>query len=157
MKKVTLTTVMSIFMVLFCTILTATPFQKAQAQPINNVMEISWHCYGINYSGLMITYTDDTGHFIVNYYLNNVGYIRVWQSIDVSRKYDAWGNCTTFLIGYDAESNPPVPYSPDSFIIYPNGSMYTQDTNGVWSTLITAKIIPKYQWDNALRKYGIDI
>lgn len=157
MRKVKQTTVLSISMVLFCTIFATTSFQKVQAQQVNNVMEISWYCYGINYTGLMITYTDNTGDFVVNYYLNNVGHIRVWQSIDVRHQYDAWGNCTTFLIGYNAESYPSVPYSPDSFIIYPNGNMYTQDANGVWSTLITAKIIAKYQWNNAFRKYGIDI
>ena len=119
-------------------------------------MEISWYAYGVNYSGLMVTFSDNTGGFVVDYYLNGVGYVKVVQSVNVRYQYDAWGNCTTFLYGYDAVSDPPVAYSPDSFIIYPNGNMYTQDASGVWSTMITARIVPGYQWNSVFRKYGLD-
>lgn len=129
--------------------------QKAQAQSVNNMMEISWYAYGVTYSGLMVTFTDNTGGFVVDFYHNGVGYVRVVQDVNVRYQYDAWGNCTTYLYGYNAVSSPSVYYSPDSFVIYPNGMMYTQDASGVWSTMITARMVPSYQWSSTLRKYGL--
>lgn len=139
--------------ILFMTLLFA---QKVQAQQINVVMEISWYAYGINYNGLMVTYTDNTGDFVVNYYLPNVGYIQVFQDVRIRNQYDSWGNCTSYLYCYDPVSDPPIAYSPDNFVIYPNGNMYTQDDNGVWSTTITARVVPSSQWRTTLRKYGIN-
>ena len=130
--------------------------QSVQANRIRLMIEISWYAYGINYNGLMLTSTDNTGMFFVNYYLPNVGYIQVVQDVRIRNQYDRWGNCTTFLYGYNVVSDPPVAYSPDNFIIYPNGSMYTQDNNGVWSTAIAARVVPENQWRTPMRKYGIN-
>lgn len=129
--------------------------QKVQAQEISVIMEISWQVYGINYHGLMVTYTDNTGDFIVDTYLPNIGYVRIFQDIRVNIQCDGWGNCTTFLYGYNAVSDPPVAYSPDNFVIYQDGSMFTQDDSGTWSTAISARIVPTIQWKSTLRKYGL--
>ncbi|MCQ2307705.1 MAG: hypothetical protein MJ000_09125 [Bacteroidales bacterium] len=128
----------------------------ANAQQINVVSEISWNAFGVNYTGLMVTLTDNTGIFVVDYYHSSVGYVRVVQSVNVRNEYDMWGNCTTYLFGYDAIPSEPVLYSPDSFVIFPNGTMFTQDSAGVWSTAIIARIVPQYEWDGAFRKYGLD-
>lgn len=127
-----------------------------KAQQINVVSEISWYAYGVTYNGLMVTFTDDTGVFVVDFYSNSVGFVRVVQSVNVRNNYDAWGNCTTYLYGYDAMPSKPIPYSPDSFVIFPNGTMYTQDASGIWSTAIVARVVPQYQWNNVFHKYGLD-
>lgn len=129
---------------------------STNAQQINVVSEISWYAFGVNYTGLMVTFSDNTGMFVVDYYHSSVGYVRVVQDVNVRNEYDIWGNCTTYLIGYDAVPSKPVPYSPDSFVVFPNGTMYTQDTNGTWSTAIVARVVPQYQWDRAFQKYGLD-
>lgn len=131
-------------------------FQNVQAQEINIMMEISWYVNGLNYNGLMVTYDDDTGDFIVNAYLPYVGYIQVFQDIRINTQCDGWGNCTTYFYGYNAVSDPPIAYSPDNFVIFPDGTMFTQDDSGTWSTAITARVVPVSQWRTTLRKYGIN-
>lgn len=142
--------------IMLCIMLFVTSSICANAQQINVVSEISWNAFGINYTGLMVTFTDNTGIFVVDYYLSYTGYVRVLQSVNVKNEYDMWGNCTTYLLGYNAISSQPISYSPDSFVIYPNGTMFTQDSAGVWSTAIIARVVPQYEWDGAFRKYGLD-
>lgn len=128
---------------------------STNAQQINVVSEISWYAFGVNYTGLMVTFSDNSGVFIVDYYHSSVGYVRVVEAVNVRNEYDMWGNCTTYLIGYNATPSKPVAYSPDSFVIFPNGSMYTQDASGTWSTAIVARVVPQYQWDGVFQKYDL--
>ncbi len=137
-------------------VFTSLSMNNVQAQK-NVMMEISWYAYGATYSGLMTTYADNTGDFIVNYYRPNVGYIQVHQDVRVNTKCDGWGNCITYLYGYNVTSDPPVAYIPDNFVIYPNGTVYTQDYNGMWSIPVTARIVPVNQWRATLRRYGINL
>lgn len=122
---------------------------------MDKMIEIRWNTNGVVYNGLLSFYNNGSGVFAVTYYLYPYGEIRVLQQAEMNFQYDAYGNCTTYIYCRNPQSNPPLAYSADNFVIYPNGAMYTQDTSGRWSYAITANIIPRPSWRGKLREYGI--
>lgn len=128
--------------------------QNARAQ--SAVLEITWNVY-TTYKGLMVTYPDNSGLFVVNFWSPDIAQnVTVLQDVRVSYQYDIYGNCTTFLNCFNPETYPYVPYSADNFVIYPNGTMYTQDYSGNWTTAIIATMIDPRMWSAKFREYGLD-
>lgn len=135
-------------------VLASCTIAKAQS----HVMEITWNTMNGNYKGLMVTYPNNTGKFVVKYWHPNLQTnIRVVQDVRVNSQFDMYGNCTTFLNCYYPKCYPntPEPYYADNFIIYPNGAMYTQDYAGNWSTAIIAQGISPNLWQSKFREYGL--
>ena len=125
----------------------------ANAQSL--VVEITWNA-GLTYRGLMVTYPDNTGVFVVGYFHPGLQQmVKFVQSVDVRNQYDVYGNCTSFLNCYNPQSYPYIPYSADMFIVYPNGRMYTQDAAGTWSTAKADSVIQPAYWQMKFREYGL--
>lgn len=125
---------------------------KAQS----SVTEISWTAPTGNYYGLLVLYPSNQGTFIVKYYAHYT-WIRVVQDAMLTNQYDVFGNCTSFINCYNPRASinfPGETYFADSFIVYPDGSMYTQDAAGTWSTLITAYVVPPANWKSKFIEYN---
>lgn len=136
---------------LLCTLASRANEAKAQSM----VCEISWNV-GITYQGLLVTYPDNSGLFVVKYYNPYIQSV-VWvnQSVLCSSQYDMYGGCTTIINCYNPVSYPNVAYSADNFIIYPDGSMYAQDDAGTWSTAIAAYVVSPQNWSSKFIEYGL--
>lgn len=121
------------------------------------VSEITWtDSESTTYEGLLVLYPDNTGIFKVKFYNSVVGWVWVLQSAILTNRYDIYGNCTSFINCSYPRTSPNVGYSADNFLVYPNGTMYTQDYQGKWSTLIYATIIQQRYWKSKFREYGLD-
>lgn len=124
---------------------------KAQSM----VMEVSWNVYNQNYTGLLVLYPNNKGLFKLKTFLAGTGWVWVTQDAVLSNQYDIFGNCTSYINCYNPKTNPYVPWAADNFVIFPNGSMYTQDASGTWSTQIVACLINGVYWQSKFREYGI--
>ncbi len=140
------------FILIILLSLVTTNYVHAQS----SVVEISWVTHYIQYNGLMVMYPDNTGIFVVKYFLPNIGWIWVTQDAVLTNQYDLNGHCTSFINCYYPKSVPQVPYAADNFIIYPNGAMYTQDALGNWSTLITARPVERRFWPVKFTEYRLN-
>ena len=147
MKKILINFIVAISLLCACSITT-----KAQSV----VMEITWNVY-ITYKGLMVTYPNNTGIFVVQYWNPDLQQnVRVVQDVSVRNQFDIYSNCTSFLNCFNPKSYPYTAYSADNFIIYPNGSMYAQDYAGNWSTAIMAQVINPALWRLKFKEYGLE-
>ncbi len=129
---------------------------KAQS----SVTEIFWTMGdGDSYAALLVLYQNNSyGVLKVKTYIYPYGQVWVLQDAKLTNTYDTWGNCTSYINCYNVRTYPALPtasYAADNFVIFPNGSMYTQDAFGKWSTLITAYIIPQYNWRAKMIEYGL--
>jgi len=121
------------------------------------VTEISWvDVEQTSYQGLLVLYPNNQGYFKVKFYNPTVGWVWVVQNAELRNNYDMYGNCTSYINCSYPQTSPYVPYSADNFIIYPDGSMYTQDYYGKWSTLIVARVIPQGYWRDKFIEYRIN-
>lgn len=67
----------------------------ANAQSL--VVEITWIA-GLTHRGLMVTYPDNTGVFVVGYFHPGLQQmVKVAQNVAVRNQYDVYGNCTSFF------------------------------------------------------------
>lgn len=119
------------------------------------VTEISWDIYDQNYTGLLVLYPNNRGTLKVKTFVPGTGWVKVTEDAVLTNQYDMWGNCTSFINCYNPRTTPYVPWAADNFLVYPNGTMYTQDASGTWSTAIVAYVVPKYNWNDKFREYGI--
>lgn len=119
------------------------------------VMEVSWNAYATNYTGLLVLYPNNQGIFKLHFYDPYYGTVWVEQDAVLNNQYDMYGNCTSYIFCNNPRASAYINYSPDNFVVFPNGSMYTQDAAGVWSTLIVAQMIPAYNWPAKMRQYNI--
>ena len=129
--------------------------EQISLQKIGAMMEISWVMGNINYTGLMVMKKEGNGVFVVKYMHPGRGIVRVRQDALLNNQYDMFGNCTSFIMC----SNPQpsnLGYSADYFCIQPNGSIFTMDAQGNWSTMIMATPIMPQFWLNKLQQYGLD-
>lgn len=126
---------------------------NAKAQSL--VMEVSWNVYSQNYTGLLVMYPNNKGIFKLKTFIVNTGWVWVTQDAVLTNKYDLLGNCTSYINCYNPKTNPYVPWAADNFVIFPNGSMYTQDASGTWSTQIVACLINAMYWQTKFKEYGI--
>lgn len=123
----------------------------------STVWEISWtDVEYVNYKGLLVLYPDNTGFFKTKYYLTGVGDVWVYQNALFSVQYDIFGNMTSYINCSYPKTQPEVPYAADNFIVFPNGSMYTQDYLGKWSTLVSAVLIQPVYWAAKFKEYRIN-
>ncbi|MEE0266585.1 MAG: hypothetical protein U0L65_04320 [Bacteroidales bacterium] len=120
------------------------------------VSEVSWNFYGTSHKGLIVIYPNNMGFIKIKAYSSELGYT-VWVLEDamLTNQYDIYGNCTTYITCSNPRTVPYVPWAADNFVIFPDGSMYTQDAAGAWSTYIAAYIVPPYEWQSKFREYGI--
>lgn len=120
------------------------------------VTEISWmDVEQTTYQGLLVLYPNNQGHFRVKFYHPVAGWVWVGQNATLTNQYDMYGNCTSFINCSYPQTSPYVPYSADNFIVYPNGTMYTQDYQGKWSTRIVARVIQPVYWQSKFSEYGL--
>ena len=124
---------------------------KAQSM----VTEISWNVYNQNYTGLLVLYPNNRGTLKIKTFIAGTGWVWVQQDAVLTNQYDIYGNCTSYINCYKPQTTPYVPWAADNFIVYPNGTMYTQDASGTWSTAIVAYVVPSNNWQNKFREYGI--
>ena len=125
---------------------------KAQSM----VTEISWNAYYTNYTGLLVLYPNNQGILKLHFYTPQTGVVWVEQDATLTNQYDIFGNCTSYINCRNPRTSANTIYYADNFIVYPNGSMYTQDAAGVWSTQIVAQVIPTYNWQAKMRQYNIN-
>lgn len=137
--------------ILFCSIAV-----KAQT----SVTEIFWTMQGgDSYQGLLVLHSNNLGFLKVKFYTYDFGWVWVLQDARLTNQFDAFGNCTSYINCYNVRTVPALPpasYFADNFVIFPNGSMYTQDALGQWSTLIRAVVHPQYNWRNKFIEYGVN-
>lgn len=126
---------------------------KAQS----SVMEIRWDDHmGITYTGLVVLHPNNLGFMKVKYNIYPYGWIWCVQDMERTVHRDPFGNITTYLTGSSPRiSDSRLMYAADTFIIYPNGSMYTQDASGQWSTKIRATVIEPRFWIVKFNEYGL--
>ncbi len=126
---------------------------KAQS----SVMEISWNVYSSNYTGLLVLFPNNQGVLKICSYDPNIGTFWIEQDATLTNQYDMFGNCTSYINCRNPRTSANVIYYADNFVIFPNGSMYTQDASGTWSTQIVAQMIPTYNWQAKFEQYDIII
>lgn len=124
---------------------------KAQS----TVMEISWQVYSSTHTGLLVLYPNNEGFLKLCYYDPNVGTAWVEEDAVLTNTFDGYGNCTSFINCFNPRTYPYVQWSADNFVINPDGSMFTMDAAGTWSTLIAARIVPAYEWRSIFNQYNI--
>lgn len=150
MKQKTITTnARKAFIMLF--LLTIPLVTKAQSV----VTEISWNVYNQNYTGLLVLYPNNKGILKVKTFIAGTGWVWVQEDAVLTKQYDMWGNCTSYINCYNPKTNPYIPWAADNFVVYPNGTIYTQDASGTWSTQIVAYVVATNNWQNKFREYGI--
>ena len=123
----------------------------ARAQSM--VMEIQWSDGILNYSGLVVMYPNNSGCCKVKYYLPYEGWVWCYQDARLSTSTDIYGNVTSYINCFNPRCSEP--YAADSFVIYPNGQMYTRDAAGSWSTRIVAVVIQPLYWAAKKAEYGL--
>ena len=119
------------------------------------VTEISWNVYNQNYTGLLVLYPNNQGVLKIKTFIVGTGWVWVLQDAVLTNQFDAWGNCTSYINCFNPITSPYVPWSADNFIVYPNGTMYTQDASGTWSTQIVAYVVPRQYWQSKFREYKL--
>lgn len=132
-------------------ILTLPMIAKAQS----SVMEVSWNVYTTNYTGLLVLYPNNQGVLKIRSYDPNIGTIWIEQDATLTNQYDVFGNCTSYINCRNPRTSANIVYYADNFVVFPNGSMYTQDAAGTWSTQIVAQMIPAYNWQTKMNQYNI--
>lgn len=121
------------------------------------VSEVSWNVYGTNYKGLIVIYPNNMGFVKIKTYIPEAGgTVWVLEDAVLNNQYDIYGNCTSYIYCSNPRTVPYVPWAADNFVMFPNGSMYTQDAAGTWSTYIAAYKVPTYQWQSKFREYDIE-
>ncbi len=128
--------------------------QTAKSQSV--VTEISWNIYDQNYTGLLVLYPNNKGILKIKTFTAGVGWVWVLQDATLTNQYDVYGNCTSFINCRNPRTVPYIPWAADNFVIYPNGSMYTQDASGTWSTQIVAYVVAPQYWKNKFQEYAIN-
>lgn len=122
----------------------------ANAQSL--VAEIGWtDVDNIYYQGVLVMYPNNQGALYVRYYHPITGNVAVTQSAVMSSDYDG----TTYVCCGYPNTNPYVPYTADNFIFFTDGSVYTQDYSGKYSTNVAYRVVPSNQWYGVFAKYGI--
>lgn len=124
---------------------------KAQS----SVMEVSWNVYTTNYTGLLVLYPNNQGILKICSHDPNIGTIWIEQDATLTNQYDIFGNRTSYINCRNPRTSANIVYYADNFVIFPNGSMYTQDAGGTWSTQIVAQMIPTYNWQLKMKQYNI--
>lgn len=122
----------------------------------SSVMEVSWNVYTTNYTGLLVLYPNNQGVLKIKSYDPNVGVV-IWieQDATLTNQYDVFGNCTSYINCRNPRTSANIVYYADNFVVFPNGSMYTQDAGGTWSTQIVAQMVPAYNWQTKMKQYNI--
>lgn len=123
------------------------------------VFEVTWNdMENVTYRGLVVLMNNEGG-FIKNHYYSETAGSEVWVTQDIKAEVDIdrLGNQIIYLIG----SNPVVDnenagYSPDTFVIYPNNTWFTQDANGNSSSDIRTNEISESNWQDKFREYRIN-
>lgn len=140
---------LSVFM-LFCAIY--------QSSAHSLVAEIRWvDVSNTVYRGLLVVNSNNAGHLYVLFYNYMVGNVQVVQNAYMSEGYDSYGNEAIYLnCSYPCVSNPYISYSADHFIFYDDGSVYTQDASGKWSTMVNYEVVPKSQWRAKYLEFGVN-
>lgn len=141
------------FLLLFSSLLICASFEaNAQAR----VVEISWMDYEYTqYQGVIVMYANNKGMVYSRFYNPMVGTVYVSQQATLTNTYDYFGNCTSFINCSYPDTTPYVPYSADNFAFFPDGSVYTQDYSGKWSTVVQYRIVPEYDWGNVIDSYSL--
>lgn len=117
----------------------------------NNIQvmaEISWMIGYVNYTGLMVIYTNNRGIFKLR--TPNV----IVQDVVFSNPGTGY---TYFRCSNPRYTNnqPASGYAADNFVVYPNGRMVTSDASGISSMMITYSIISSSYWQSKLDTYGL--
>ena len=123
------------------------------SQSIYWIVEVQWTApdYTI-YRGLIAFLSDFTGMMKVTYYHPQYGTTWVTQRAKLTRYADG-----SYIINCNnPQGDYASTYSADNFKIFPNGTWYTQDNNGVWSTAIVAATVNSNYWSYKLNEYGFN-
>ena len=142
-----------LFKVICLVTLFALSSNNAKSQSI--VTEVSWNVYNQNYTGILVLYPNNQGFLKIKTFIVGVGWVWVLQDAVLTNQFDIWGNCTSYINCCNPVTSPYVPWAADNFIIYPNGTMYTQDASGTWPTQIVAYIVPTQYWQSKFREYKL--
>ena len=123
------------------------------------VFEVTWNdMENVTYRGLVVLMNNEGGFFKNHYYSESVG-SEVWVQQDIKAEIDIdrLGNQIIYLIGSNPMvDNENVGYSPDTFVIYPNNTWFTQDANGNSSSDIHTNEIATSNWQDKFREYRIN-
>lgn len=123
------------------------------SQSIYRMVEVQWTApdYTI-YRGLIVILNDFTGIMKVTYCHPQYGITWITQEATLTNYTDGSSiiNCN------NPQGDYASTYSADNFKIFPNGTWYTQDGNGVWSMAIVAASVGSGYWSTKLNEYGLN-
>ena len=121
------------------------------------VMEIIWtDAAGIEYKGLMVVNSELKGIMKEYYNSSTAGKVWVTQDVVIDQDKDRFGNMIVYMTcSNPVTSSTEVSYLPDTFVIYPNDTYFTQDSNGNSSKDITINFINEANWQSKLSEYGM--
>jgi len=117
--------------------------------------EITWDFYGTRHQGLLLVDSDNTGLLRVkcwNIYYGTLIDV-VDQDVVVRKVYDG-----VIINCYNPRSTiyNYTNYSADNFKIFNNGTMYMQDDNGNWSSMIVMyEITTTAQLNAKMREFDL--
>lgn len=137
--------------VFLCLIVMLPLLCKAQS----TVTEVSWVINGATHQGLLVLYPNNNGFLKIKVYVGGIGWVWVLEDAVFSSQGNVYGSSTFYINCYNPRTTPYVPWAADNFVIYPNGSMFTQDAAGQWSTAIIANPVPVGSWQYKFREYNI--
>ncbi len=121
------------------------------------VMEIIWtDAAGTKYQGLVVVNNELKG-FIKEFYNSpTAGKVWVTQDVVIDQDKDRFGNMIVYITcSNPVYDNTNVSYSPDTFVIYPNNTYFTQDSGGNSSTDVTINFINEADWQSKHNEYGL--
>lgn len=118
----------------------------------SSVIELEWYdVEGTYYHGLAVMYPNNQGTLHVRFYNDEIcSVVAVRQNAVMNYQYG-----TSYLMCSYPQTVPYVPYAADNFVFYSNGLIYTQDYFGKWSTAVTGRVVPAYEWREMYGQFGL--
>jgi hypothetical protein len=128
-------------------------FTSESSPTIYRMVEVQWtDASYMTYRALIVIMTDFSGLVKVKYVHPQLGLLWITEGATLTNYTDG----SSIINCYHPQGDYASGYSADNFKIFPNGTWYTQDDMGAWSTAIVAASVGDSYWGTKLNEYGIN-
>lgn len=133
---------------------TSSSSSTSESSPsIYRMVEVQWtDASYMTYRALIVIMTDFSGLVKVKYVHPQLGLLWITEGATLTNYTDG----SSIINCYHPQGDYASGYSADNFKIFPNGTWYTQDDMGAWSTAIVAASVGDSYWGTKLNEYGIN-
>ena len=133
---------------------TSSSSSTSESSPsIYRMAEVQWtDASYMTYRALIVIMTDFSGLVKVKYVHPQLGLLWITEGATLTNYTDG----SSIINCYHPQGDYASGYSADNFKIFPNGTWYTQDDMGAWSTAIVAASVGDSYWGTKLNEYGIN-